>query len=130
MFNINFLPMTGFKLRTSGIGSGRSTNWATTSALQYLVRHDVKHDQSSYSTLYGNWEIILVPSQMSTFKTQHIDRFISMLVFSYPVIFLPEMWKLMYAIYLNSFFSQASQEIPTKQMGIFSKENLAAAPWR
>ena len=26
------LPMTGFKLRTSGIGSDRSTNWATTTA--------------------------------------------------------------------------------------------------
>ena len=25
----NFLPMTGFKPRTSGIGSNRSTNWAT-----------------------------------------------------------------------------------------------------
>ena len=34
MFYINkFLPMTGFKLRTSGIGSNRSTNWATTTAL-------------------------------------------------------------------------------------------------
>ena len=30
MFNINkFLPMTGFKPQTSGIGSDRSTNWAT-----------------------------------------------------------------------------------------------------
>ena len=30
MFNINkFLPMTGFEPRTSGIGSDRSTNWAT-----------------------------------------------------------------------------------------------------
>ena len=30
MFNINkFLPMTGFKPRTHGIGSDRSTNWAT-----------------------------------------------------------------------------------------------------
>ena len=30
MFNINnFLPMTGFELRTSGIGSNHSTNWAT-----------------------------------------------------------------------------------------------------
>ena len=28
MFN-NFLPMTGFEPRTSGIGSDRSTNWAT-----------------------------------------------------------------------------------------------------
>jgi len=33
MFNINkFLPMTGFEPRTSGIGSDRSTNWATTTA--------------------------------------------------------------------------------------------------
>ena len=28
----NFLPMTGFKLRISGIGSDRSTNWVTTTA--------------------------------------------------------------------------------------------------
>ena len=33
MFNINkFLLMTGFEPRTSGIGSDRSTNWATTTA--------------------------------------------------------------------------------------------------
>ena len=28
--------MTGFELRTSGIGSDRSTNWATTTALKIL----------------------------------------------------------------------------------------------
>ena len=34
MFKINkFLPMTGFEPRTSGIGSNRSTNWATTTSL-------------------------------------------------------------------------------------------------
>ena len=33
-FNLNkVLPMTGFELRTSGIGSNRSTNWATTTAI-------------------------------------------------------------------------------------------------
>ena len=33
MFDINkFLPMTGFELHTSGIGSHRSTNWATTNS--------------------------------------------------------------------------------------------------
>ena len=31
MFN-KFLPMTGFEPRTYGIGSDRSTNWATTTA--------------------------------------------------------------------------------------------------
>ena len=37
MFDINkFLPMTGFKLRTSGIGSDRSTNWATTTKCPIL----------------------------------------------------------------------------------------------
>ena len=35
MFFINkFLPMTGFEPRTSGIGSDRSTNWATTTSLK------------------------------------------------------------------------------------------------
>ena len=30
IFNVNkFLPMTGFEPRTSGVGSDRSTNWAT-----------------------------------------------------------------------------------------------------
>ena len=29
--------MTGFELRTSGNGSDRSTNWATTTALQFLI---------------------------------------------------------------------------------------------
>ena len=34
MFNINkFLPMTGFKPRTSGIGINHSTNWDTTTTL-------------------------------------------------------------------------------------------------
>ena len=32
MFNTIFLTMTGFELWTSGIGSDRSTNWATTTA--------------------------------------------------------------------------------------------------
>ena len=37
MFNINkFLPMTGFEPRTSGIGSDRSTNWATTTSPSFL----------------------------------------------------------------------------------------------
>ena len=36
MFN-NFVPMTGFEPRTSGIGSDRSTNWATTTALVELL---------------------------------------------------------------------------------------------
>ena len=32
-----FLPMTGFEPRTSGIGSDRSTNWATTTAQDPLT---------------------------------------------------------------------------------------------
>ena len=32
-----FLPMTGFEPQTSGIGSDRSTNWATTTTLIYLI---------------------------------------------------------------------------------------------
>ena len=36
MFNLkNFLPMTGFEPRTSGLRSNRSTNWAT-QALSFL----------------------------------------------------------------------------------------------
>ena len=31
-----FLPMTRFELRTYGIGSNRSTNWATTTAQQNI----------------------------------------------------------------------------------------------
>ena len=33
---LQFLPMTGFKQRTSGIGSNRSTNWATTTAVNVI----------------------------------------------------------------------------------------------
>ena len=41
MFNIyKILPMTGFEPRTSGIGSNRSTNWATTTALFTCTFHD------------------------------------------------------------------------------------------
>ena len=36
MFNINtFLPFTGFEPRTYGIGSDRSTNWATQPLAQF-----------------------------------------------------------------------------------------------
>ena len=46
MFNINkFLPMTGFEPRTSGIGSDRSTNWATQplpeKSLSFYVHFDL-----------------------------------------------------------------------------------------
>ena len=42
MFNINnFLPMTGFKLRISGIGSDHSTNWATTTS-RLLLKLDTQ----------------------------------------------------------------------------------------
>ena len=38
------LPMTGFELRTSGIGCDRSTNWATTNAHRWLiVRSNLSH---------------------------------------------------------------------------------------
>ena len=38
MFNIyKILPMTGFEPRTSGIGSDRSSNWATTTAQDPLT---------------------------------------------------------------------------------------------
>ena len=55
MFNINkFLPMTGFELRTSGIGSNRSTNWAT-QPLPYLVKlFDAKVICSSHGALPKN----------------------------------------------------------------------------
>ena len=36
MFDIYWLPMAGFELRTSGIVSNRSTNWATTTALKEI----------------------------------------------------------------------------------------------
>ena len=42
-----FLPMTGFELRTSGIGSNHSTNWATTTAQYvYLIKNttDIVYD--------------------------------------------------------------------------------------
>ena len=32
----NFLPMTGFEPWTSGIGSDRSSNWATTTAQTFI----------------------------------------------------------------------------------------------
>ena len=32
MFDINYLLMTRFELQTSGAGSNRTTNWATTTA--------------------------------------------------------------------------------------------------
>ena len=37
MFDINkFLPMTGFEPRASGIRSDRSTNWATTTSINFI----------------------------------------------------------------------------------------------
>ena len=49
MFYINkFLPMTGFEPRTSGIGSNRSTNWTTTTA---LIKVFWCHNSKSISSL-------------------------------------------------------------------------------
>ena len=45
----NFLPMTGFKPRTSGIRSDRSTNWATTT-----VHLNIYWGMRSLEDLYGS----------------------------------------------------------------------------
>ena len=48
MFNINkFMPMSGFEPQTSGIGSDRSTNWATTTAhFDLFSTFDIKHNEN------------------------------------------------------------------------------------
>ena len=44
MFSVNkFLPMTGFEPRTSGIGSDRSTNWATTTSPLFFITFVIEH---------------------------------------------------------------------------------------
>ena len=50
------LPMTGFKLRTSGIGSDRSTNWATTTAhTLVLLAYNLCGVQGSNK--YSSWSL-------------------------------------------------------------------------
>ena len=57
--------MTGFEPRTSGIGSDRSTNWATTTARLQIF------ERSITSFEYKQVE----PKHLSTFKTWSIDCF-------------------------------------------------------
>ena len=46
----NFLPMTGFEPRTSGVGSNRATYWATTTALNPYFLHDPFQTTTSMAT--------------------------------------------------------------------------------
>ena len=43
-----FSPLTGFEPRTSGIGSDRSTNWATTTALDLMLSVPAAFTQLEY----------------------------------------------------------------------------------
>ena len=59
MFNMNkFWPMTGFEPRTSGIGSNRSTNWAT-QPLPLNPDLSIKHLQVKISD-YGKFVYLCV----------------------------------------------------------------------
>ena len=49
-----FLPMTGFEPRTSGIGSDRSTNWATTTAKNY------SYSPKRPSALSIEWSLLIL----------------------------------------------------------------------
>ena len=42
--------MTGFELRTSGIGSDHSTNWATTTALGYGLPWNTRFEAAFAAT--------------------------------------------------------------------------------
>ena len=59
MFNINFLPMTGFEPRTSEIGSDRSTNWATTTAHLLIVAYNIRPEWSSESLSKKSFSIVI-----------------------------------------------------------------------
>ena len=57
-----FLPMTRFELRTSGVGSNRSTNWATTTAPKTRFLHWPIPAQSLRNILcvmlcFNSWDI-------------------------------------------------------------------------
>ena len=59
--------MTGFEPRTSGIGSNRSTNWATTTAhLKLFYRLQTRRN------IYGT-----SPDRLITLKTKTNDPFVS-----------------------------------------------------
>ena len=47
-----FLPMTWFEPQTSGIGSNRSTNWATTAALGMILHRSKDTNFFGSSTTY------------------------------------------------------------------------------
>ena len=66
--------MTGFEPRTSGIGSDRSTNWATTTA---RLLPPLCHDYSSNRRLN---KVYLAVILLTFLKFQASDNFSSMLV--------------------------------------------------
>ena len=75
MFDINkFLPMTGFKPRTSGIGSNHSTNWATTTSLNTHFWWDTLKTVVWMGSFYPNCSLpniggaISYPREMSKFS--------------------------------------------------------------
>ena len=59
-FVYKFLPMTGFEPQTSGIGSDRSTNWATTtSQLQNLFITSVPAKQLKITFKINSWGLVV-----------------------------------------------------------------------
>ena len=54
-FSIQRLPMTGFELRTSDIGSNRSTNWA-------------RHNNSPYTLLFILFMLLLICALINLFR--------------------------------------------------------------
>ena len=66
-----FLPMTGFEPRTSGIGSSRSTNWATTTAqlfkmFTFILNHWIisKHSVFIYIICFTSNAFKIVPKYL------------------------------------------------------------------
>ena len=70
------LPKSGFKLWISGIGSDRSTNWATTTATSLLLLNfnEAVFPQKGFWTDEGFQELINFTTQFSRFKVKLLTQ--------------------------------------------------------
>ena len=67
LFNVIFLPMTGFEQRTPGVGSDRSTNWATTTVHFFEHYHSIYIDKvGTVILLTISWCRSIVPGSNTT----------------------------------------------------------------
>ena len=133
MFN-NFLPMTGFEPRTSGIGSDRSTNWATQPLPRILFFVTKRHEKRRAPQLSG---VVCAFHALSTeapgSNPKHsryaFSWFIWLMLLLSPEFVIElwnrtEIWKLNKTCKIKVFCSYQSREMPAMFLNFISKSKL------